>query len=173
MSGGMIDERTLYTVKEDLESPLGVKTLMNVLVDALRGEFTPTGLRYGGWDTIIEIPTDRWVRIQRSSTSNPVGTGIKDGRNSLKMVNIGDFKLYTTVNEDPNDNGEVDADPVGANLQALPLGDPIQTNEVSQILEVTEKNGNSTEQDPLYNTVWARAEGEASDVGELFFRELS
>jgi len=117
------------------------------------GEIAPSGLKNGGQDTLLTISDSTWVKIERSATTNPTGSGILSGRNSLKITNKSNVNIATTINSDPNGDS-----------QPYEVGDEIYPNN-SQFLDVAEKRPNGTNID-----IWVRSSNGSITV---FFREIA
>lgn len=130
------------------------QTVQAVEVDgAIEGSFAPSGLKNGGQDTLITITDSAWIKLERSATTNPIGSGIISERNSLKVTNKGTVNIATTINEDPNGNS-----------QAYEVGDVIYPNN-SQFLDVADEKPNG---DPI--NIWVRS---SSGNVIVFFREIA
>ncbi len=112
-----------------------------------------SGLNSGGQDTIISILDSTWTKLERSLATTPTGAGILAGRNSLKITNKSNVNICTTINVDPNGDG-----------QSYEVGDEIFPSN-SQFLDVAEKRADGTSID-----IWVRS---LSGSATVFFREIA
>jgi len=115
------------------------------------GNVSFTGLKNGGQDTIITATDSEWTKLERSSITNPIGSGIKSGRNSIKITNYSSVIIYTTINEDPNGSSQL-------------FGDKIFP-ENSQFMDIAENDLNGN---PI--NVWVKS---SSGDAEVFLREIA
>jgi len=147
MSSSLISDPQLYEISPDDNLP--------VLRTTARGTFTQTGLKQGGQDALLTVDDTAWVKVERSATTSPTGSGILTNRNSLKISNYSNTEIATTINPDPNGTS-----------QAYSVGDKILPNN-SQFLDVAEKRDNGTPID-----IWVRAKTGTVNLG-VFFREIA
>jgi hypothetical protein len=119
----------------------------------IKGSLSTSGLKNGGQDSLMTAVDFEWRKVERSASSNPTGTGIKAGRNSLKIANYSNVDIATTINDDPN-----------GNAQTYAVGDKI-IPENAQYLDVSWKKDNGDAID-----IWVRS---SSGNATVFFRELA
>ena len=85
--GGLTDDPRLYeTDPADDNGDPRLRTAAKI-EGAVTGSFSPSGLTVKGITTKVLVPSASWVKLERSGTSTPTGTGPLADRNSITVQN--------------------------------------------------------------------------------------